>query len=50
MQKKGISLFLVEIFFYHSAEKFRGWNHSMFQKYSGMEKFYAEDGDITIFR
>ena len=50
LQKKDISLVSVGIFFSHSAEKFREGNHSMFQKYSGMENFYAEEGDITIFR
>ena len=48
LQKKDISLFSVGIFFSHSAEKFREGNHSMFQKFSGMEKFYAEGGDISI--
>ena len=48
LQKKDISIFSVGIFFSHSAEKFREGNHSMFQKISGMEKFYAEGGDISI--
>ena len=49
LQKKEISLFSVGTFFSHSAEKYSKGNHSMFQNYSGMEKFYAEEGDITIF-
>ena len=47
MRKKEISLFSVGIFFSHSAEKIREGYHSMFQKFSGMEKLYAE-GDIAI--
>ena len=49
MQKKGISPFSVGTFFSYRAEKFREGNHSVFQKYSGMEKFYAEEGDIIFF-
>ena len=87
MQKEGISLFLLKLFFsqcrkiswresfkvskvfghgevlcrrrgYHyfpseilflTGEIFRGSIYSMFQKNSGMEKFFAEEGDITNF-
>ena len=47
-QKKEISLLSVGKFFSHSAENFREGNHSMCQKNCGMEKLYAEGGDITI--
>ena len=49
LQKKEISIFSVATFFSHSAENYSEGNHSMFQNSSGMEKFYAEEGDITIF-
>ena len=48
--QKGISLFSVGTFFSHSAKKYREGNHSMFQKYAGMEYFSAEEGHINIFR
>ena len=41
MQEEEISLFSVAIFFSHSAEKFGEGNHSTFQKYSVIEKFFA---------
>ena len=47
-QKKELSLFSVGTFFSQSAEKLREGNHSMFRKNSGMEKLYAEGGDITL--
>ena len=47
LQRNEISLFSVGSFFSHSAEKIREGYHSMFQKFSGMEKLYAE-GDIAI--
>ena len=50
LQEKEISLFSVGNFFSHSAEKFREGNHSMFQKYAGMEYFSAEEGHINILR
>ena len=50
LQEKEISLLSVGNFFSHSAEKFREGNHSMFQKFSGMEYFSAEEGHINIFR
>ena len=48
MQKKEISLFSVGTFFSHSVEKFRGGNHSMFQKYRISKTFLHKKG-LSLF-
>ena len=49
LQKKEISLLSVSTFFPRSAEKFHEGKHSTFQKHSGIEKFYAKGGGLSLF-
>ena len=50
LQKKGISYIIIFCWnlFSHSAEKFRGENHSMFQKNSCMENFMQKK-ELSLF-
>ena len=49
MQKKEISLFSVGNFFLTVPKSLVRGIIQRFQKYSGIEKFYAYEGVITIF-
>ena len=47
----GVSRFSVENFLSHRTEKTSPGNHSVFQKFSGKEKFFMDKrGGVTIFR